>query len=272
MASYSFNASIISRGNGGSITAIAAYISGEKIRDNYEGKIHDRSYRNDVLHKKILLPHEAPNDLLNRQILLDALNISETRSDSQMARIIRISLPNELSHDEHISLVNEFVYENFIKIGMCADICIHEGLHDVNRKSSYIKPVTKHEDNPHAHVLIPFRSVDKNGFLKTKTQTRYLNSRKHLVIWRKDWARLQNREFERLGLNIRVTHESYATQGINRIPTKHLGAATIALELRDIRTDRGNEYRDIIERNRNRDLERFHSINREPIREFNRER
>ena len=99
MASYHLNAGIVSRGNGGSITAVAAYISGEKLRDNYDGKIHDRSYRQDVAYKEILLPFAAPQEFLDRQTLLDALNVSERRSDSQMARTIKIALPNELSLD-----------------------------------------------------------------------------------------------------------------------------------------------------------------------------
>lgn len=256
MASYHLNASIVSRGAGRSVTSAAAYISGEKLRDNYDGKVHDRSYRQDVIYKEILLPFEAPREFLDRQTLLDALNVSERRSNSQMARIIKIALPNELSFDEHIALAKEFVLENFINIGMCADIAIHEGLLDKSRKPISIEAVYERKDNPHAHIILPFRMVDKNGFHKTKIQSRYMNNPSYLVLWRKEWARLQNREFERLGLKVRVTHESLATQGSKREPTKHIGAAAIALELRDIRTDRGDEYRDIIARNREREIER----------------
>ena len=73
MALYSFNASLISRGKGQSIVAADAYICGEKLRDKYEGKIHDRSYRNDVVYKELLLPAGAPNDFRNRQTFMDAL-------------------------------------------------------------------------------------------------------------------------------------------------------------------------------------------------------
>ena len=59
MACFHLNASVISRGHGRSVTAASAYISGEKLRDAYEGRIHDRSYRQDVVYKEILLPPEA---------------------------------------------------------------------------------------------------------------------------------------------------------------------------------------------------------------------
>lgn len=93
MALYSFNASLISRGKGQSIVAADAYICGEKLRDKYEGKIHDRSYRNDVVYKELLLPAGAPNDFRNRQTFMDALNTAERRHDAQMARNLKLPCP-----------------------------------------------------------------------------------------------------------------------------------------------------------------------------------
>lgn len=271
MASYHLNAGIISRGDGGSVTAADAYIGGEKLRDYYDGKIHDRSYRQDIAYKEILLPLTAPQEFLDRQTFLDALNISERRSDSQMARTIKIALPNELSLEGQIALAKEFVMENFIKLGMCADIAIHEGVLDKSRKPASIEAIYEHENNPHAHIIIPFRTVGDNGFHQTKTQSRCMNNPAYLVLWRKDWARLQNREFERLGLDVRVTHESLAAQGIDRNPTKHIGAAAMALELRGILTEPGNAYRETIAHNKEREIERQRR-NRQRMRERSPER
>lgn len=270
MASYHLNTGIISRGKGDSVAAADAYISGEKLRDGYDGKIHDRSYRQDVIYKEILLPPIAPNAFLDRQTLLDALNVSETRSDSQMARTIKIALPNELTLEEQIALTNEFVFNDFIKFGMCADIAIHKGLLNKNRKPINIEAVQERKNNPHAHIIIPFRTVGNSGFHRAKIQSRNMNNPGYLVLWRKEWARLQNREFERLGLNVRVSHESLAAQGINREPTKHLGPATLALEKRGIRTERGDTYRETIARNKEREIERHRG--RERMRECDRER
>lgn len=41
IAIYHFNVKIVSRGKGASAVAKAAYISGEKIKNEYDGIIHD---------------------------------------------------------------------------------------------------------------------------------------------------------------------------------------------------------------------------------------
>ena len=176
MACFHLNASVISRGHGRSVTAASAYISGEKLRDAYEGRIHDRSYRQDVVYKEILLPPEAPSELLDRQTLLDTLNYAERRKDAQLARSIHLTLPDELSLPEQIALVKEFVQINFIKYGLCADIAIHQGTLDEGRKPIGIEPVGERKDNRHAHIIVPFRSVDERGFCSTKQQSRFMNN------------------------------------------------------------------------------------------------
>jgi len=256
LACYHFNASIVSRGNGSSIAAAVAYISGEKLHDSYDGKIHDRSHRRDVIYKATLLPLSAPREFLDRQTWLDALNRAERRCDAQMARSIKVALPNELTFEEQVALVEEFVSENFIAQGFLADLAIHRGLLNRHRVSEDIEPVEERRDNPHAHIVVPLRTVDEDGFSRTKTQGRYMNNPSYLNQWRREWARLQNREFERLGLDVRVSHESLAARGINREPTKHIGAAAMALENRGIQTERGDQYRAVIALNRSRELER----------------
>ncbi len=250
MACYHFHAEIISRGHGKSAPAVSAYISGEKLRDIYEGRIHDRSYRQDVVHKEILLPPKAPDELLDRQTLLNELDRAEKRNDAQMARYIDLALPKELSLSEQVALVKEFVQVNFTRHGLCADIGIHQGKLDEDRKPTNIEPVFERSDNRHAHIMIPFRPLDESGFCSTKRQTRFMNSPAFLITLRESWANLQNREFQRRRLSVRVSHESLAAQGIDREPTKHLGAGTMALELRGVQTDRGDMYREIIAHNR----------------------
>jgi len=254
MACYSFNVSIISRGKGGSVVAAAAYSSGEKLHDIYDGRIHNRSYRRDVIHREILLPSEAPCEFQDRQTWLDALNIAEKRADAQMARAIKLALPNELSFDEHVSLTRDFLNRFFVAHGFLADIAIHQGIIDLSSKPDTICAVQEYQNNPHAHILVPLRPVDEGGFQQTKN--RCMNSRSYVMKWREEWARIQNQAFERLGLDVRVTHESLAQRGIDREPSIHLGAATIALERKGILTERGDEYRAIIERNRDRELDR----------------
>jgi ATP-dependent exoDNAse (exonuclease V) alpha subunit len=281
MAIFYFNVEIVSKGKkrkrgkgkkrSKSITATSVYNSGEKLRDNCIDKTY-YSYRKDVLFKEILLPPGTPRKFFYRQTLLNELIISEKRKDAQLARNIKIALPNELSLNEHIALVKELVIENFIKFGLCADIAIHAGRLDKNRKPISIAAVHERKDNPHAHIIIPFRPVDENGFCRTKTQTRYMNSKIYLKKWRAEWARLINREYERRGLDIIVSEKSLADQGIDREPTKHLGPEIMALENLGFQTKRGDEHRRIIRRNREREknhemerqksLERNHTLER----------
>lgn len=232
------------------------------MHDAYEGRIHDRSYRQDVVHKEILLPPKAPVELSDRQLLLDALNQAEKRSDAQTARLIELALPNELSLSEQAALVREFVEVNFTRYGLCADIGIHQGPLNEDRKPTSIEPVGERKDNRHTHIIVPFRGLDERGFCRTKQQTRFMNNPSYLIAWRKSWADLQNREFERKGLSARVSHETLATQGIDREPTKHLGPGTMALELRGVQTDRGDIYREIMQRNRVREEKRQRYYNR----------
>lgn len=252
MACYHLHSEIIGRGHGKSASAVSAYISGEKLRDIYEGGIYDRSHRQDVVHKEIM-PPEAPDELLDRQTLLNALNRAEKRHDAQMVRSIDLALPNELSFSEQVALVEEFVQVNFIQYGLCADIGIHQGKLDEDRKPASIEPVSERSDNCHAHIMIPFRPLDESGFCSTKLQTRFMNRPSFLIELRESWANLQNREFERRRLSVKVSHKSLAAQGIDREPTKHLGAGTMALELRGVQTDRGDMYREIIAHNRERE-------------------
>jgi hypothetical protein len=112
--------------------------------------------------------------------------------------------------------------------------------------------------------------VGNNGFHRTKVKSRYMNNPLYLIKLRKEWARLQNREFERRSLEVRVTHESHVARGIEREPTMHLGPAVMALELQGIQTNRGDEYREIIKRNVERETAREKS--RERKRDFVRSR
>jgi len=251
MAIYSFNVSPVSRGDGRPLAAAMAYRSGEKLYDSYYGKTYDYSRRHDVLHKEILLPHNAPREFLDRQTFANAINNLERRHDSQTAREIKIALPNELSLDDWIALSREFVLENFVKLGMGADLVIHEGILDEHKKPASIEAVHERQNNPHAHILLTTRMIDENGLGTHKS--REWNSKSYIWLWRKAWADAQNREFKKRGLGVRVSHESYAAQGIDRKPTKHLGPSVMAMEQRNIKTDRGDEYRRTIAQNKERE-------------------
>ena len=90
MTFFSFNVSYVSRRQGRSVSAVAAYRSGERLHDYYTGKIHDYTNRKDILFKQILLPLDAPPECENRQTFITAIDSSENRSDSRTAREIKL--------------------------------------------------------------------------------------------------------------------------------------------------------------------------------------
>lgn len=257
-----FHARYIKRSEGESIVGFAAYCAGEKLYSEYDGRIHHK-HRSDVAFKKILLPPNAPETYKDRGTLWNAVEMSEN-DKAQLARAIDLDFPAELSRESQINLILNYVRKNFVDRGMCADIAIHD----------------KGTGNPHAHILLTLRSIDTRGKWLGKWKKNYIldergnkiydperkqykcgpsiplndwGNRENAEMWRHEWANACNRELARNGFKTRVTHESYIRQGVNRKPQIHLGRKVIALEQRDIHTDRGNKNRSIIEQNRLRD-------------------
>lgn len=278
MAIYYLRLQTISRNQGRSTVGAAAYRSGERLYSEYDGLTHDytkrgmvgaAAYRSgDRLHDgngvqdftkkrgiaytEVMLPDNAPPEFLDRQTLWNAVERVEKRRDARLAREVVIALPNELSIDEHIKLVREYVNGSFVSQGMCADIAIHSG-HQHRKDDQHIE--AEHDNiirpqNPHAHILLADRPVGERGFEAKKN--RAWNDHQNVELWREQWAKAQNRELERKKLDVRVNHESYERQGLDREAYHHLGHQAAALERRGIRTQQGDENRAIRVRNRAR--------------------
>lgn len=222
---FHFTIQTISRRRNYRMIAAAAYRSGSRLYDYRSGQISDFTRKKGIVHCEILLPPNAPSQFRNREILWNAVDAVEKRKDARLAREAEFALPKELTLEEQIELAKRFVYENFVSLGMCADLCIHHS----------------NEKNPHAHVLLTDRPIDRNGFVPKKD--RNWNKKELIRVWREAWAKALNREYERKGLSKRVSHESYKTRGItDRKPTKHLGRRVLALAARDQMTDRILEH------------------------------
>ena len=240
IAIYHFSVKIVSRGKGANVVAKAAYISGEKIKNEYDGTIHDYRRKREVLHKEILLPDNAPPHFKKRSVLWNAVEKSETRKNSQIARHIDAALPVEISHSEQIDLVRHFCQQCFVSNGMCADFAIHD----------------KGDGNPHVHILLTTRNVSEQGFT---TKNRSWNDKSLLLEWRKLWADWCNHKLYFVS-DKRIDHRSYAAQGISKIPQKHLGAAACEIEKKGYRTDKGSYNQKIILENTNAEIK---MLNRE---------
>jgi len=71
------------------------------------------------------------------------------------------------------------------------------------------------------------------------------NDRGKADEWRKAWEDAANAELERLGFESRIDRRTYEEQGIEKVATVHMGVAASQMEQRGIRTDRGNQNREI---------------------------
>jgi hypothetical protein len=110
--------------------------------------------------------------------------------------------------------VREFVREQFVKLGMTADVCIHS-------------PPAREAGgkfNVHVHVLLSLRSLESNGW---GPKQRQWNDKALTKVWRSAWADAVNSALKKAGHDVAVDHRSLLDQGItDRLPTKHLGPDT----------------------------------------------
>ena len=259
MAIYHLCIKIISRGKGKSAVAASAYRSGEKIKNEYDGIVHDFTRKGGITHTEILLPQNAPQEFANRSVLWNSVEKIEKSKNSQLAREIEIALPKELDREKQIELVRNYVKENFVDVGMCADIAIHD----------------KNDGNPHAHILLTMRPLNEDKTWGAKSKKEYIldengekvklksgnyktrkintvdwNEQDKAEHWRKAWADITNKYLEENSIQDKVDHRSYQRQGIEQIPTIHLGVSATQMEKKGIATDRGNINREIRKQNR----------------------
>lgn len=262
-----FHADGVSRGKGQSVAGCMAYAQGRKYQDEYFHKAYSYKARDDLLHSEIILPAHAPPEYRDGQVFLDAWNASEKRKDALMAHKYILALPNELDAGEWIKLARTFAQDNFVKEGFPVYFAIHRGLADEHIKPAGIQAVIERQDNPHIHMLAAFRQVGKDGFYSEKRKGRTTYQKNFLRQLRESWAELQNRSFERLGIDVRVTADSYKKRGISRRPTMHLGPWVMAKEAAGVETKLGNQYREILAENQAREQQIEAELQREAERQ-----
>ena len=234
MAIYHLSAKVISRADGRSAVAAAAYRSASELQDERLGRAHDFTNKAGVIHSEIMLPEGAPARLADRATLWNEVEATEKRKDAQLAREIEIALPRELTQAQAIGLARDFVREQFVARGMVADLNVHWG-----RTASG-------EDQPHAHVMLTMREVGPGGFGK---KVREWNRTELLVGWRERWAELANERLAELGHDIRVDHRSHAEQGIELEPQNKIGPAGMRREARGEDAERAAEHEALARRN-----------------------
>src|SRR3990167_9405354 len=188
--------SIHSRAKGHSAVAAASYRSGTQLTDERTGITYNYSQRQDVLFSELLLPEGVNSQFLNRETLWNAAEKSEKRRDAQLCKDVVLALPRELSLELQIELTQQFAKTYFIENGLPCDIAIHD----------------EGEGNPHAHILIATRRLEKNGFSKYKARDLNPCFAKGMVVegdyWGKRWREMQTDFFKEkhLDLSVDINH------------------------------------------------------------------
>lgn len=210
MAIYHFSAKVISRANGSSAVASAAYRSASELHDDRLGRNHDFTSKAGVVHSEIMLPEGAPERLNDRATLWNEVEAGEKRKDAQLAREIEFSIPRELNQQQGIELARDFVNKQFVERGMVADMNVHW---DMGKDG---------QPKPHAHVMLSMREVGGQGFGQ---KVREWNSNALLQEWREAWADHVNERLASLDIDARIDHRSYEAQGIELEPQHKIGPA-----------------------------------------------
>ena len=158
MAIYHLEAKVISRGAGRSAVAAAAYMSCSQILNDYDGVQHDYTRKQGLVWQQIFLPEYTPAEWSDRGTLWNTVEENEKTKDSRLAREFVVALPIEMGKAEWESLLTEYIQDNFVSDGMCADVCIHD----------------TDGHNPHAHIMVTVRPLAENGQWQYKTEKEYL--------------------------------------------------------------------------------------------------
>lgn len=256
-----YNIAIVHHGKASAV-AKSAYQSGERLYSDREHRTKKYNKKEgEVVYTEVMLPPHAPPEYADRNTLWNAVEAVEQNWNAQLARRFVITLPMELSLEDNIDLIQEYCRKEFLEKGMIVDLCVHD------------PPPPGH--NPHAHLLLTMRPIDEKGQWMPKARKEYIldengerirtakgnwkcrkvrttdwDDRGNAEMWRHDWEVIQNRYLEMANRPERVSMKSYERQGIEKVPTVHMGPAAAAMERKGVATDIGNLNRDIRETNK----------------------
>ncbi|WP_426137328.1 Ti-type conjugative transfer relaxase TraA [Phyllobacterium sp. SL163] len=241
MAIAHFSVSIVSRGEGRSAVLSAAYRHCAKMDYEREARTIDYTRKQGLLHEEFALPAGAPDWakrlIADRSIsgaseaFWNKVEAFEKRSDAQLAKDLTIALPLELTAEQNIALVRDFVDRHVLAKGMVADWVIHDN-----------------PGNPHIHLMTTLRPLTEDGFGAKKLAVldedgqplRTEAGKQVYELWaggtpefnalRDGWFERQNHHLAMNGVSLRVDGRSYEKQGIALEPTIHLGVGAKAIE------------------------------------------
>ena len=261
MAIYHFSVKNISRGDGRSAVACAAYRSGEKLEDCYQGKFQDYTQKTGVEYTEIYAPKNTNEKLLNRQNLWNAVEQVERRKDAILAREFEIAFPCEFDSEQRKQLLDDLCFKIVKEYNVIVDAAIH-----APHTSS-----GSDERNYHAHIMFTARAIDlENGdFSKKKYRDFNREIREEIIDnqkikkvvgvetvkhWRESFADLTNQHLEANDIKSRVDHRSYKDQESDLEATQHEGPQITQLRRQGIFTEISLKNDEIKNRNEIRQI------------------
>ncbi len=230
MAIYHFSEKNITRSDGRSAVACAAYRAGQKLQDQVYGKTQDYTKKEGVEYSHIYAPDHTNEKLLDREILWNSVEQAEFKKNGEiklsarLAKEYEVALPHELTINQQIDLIDDFCQKIVKKHGVILDASIHAP-HDDNL-------------NCHAHIMFTTRKVNQQGLLGAKAREFNDQGPQLLKEWRETFAEITNHHLAEAGLDTRIDHRSYKDQGRDYLePTIHEGNEITALRRQGIDTE-----------------------------------
>ncbi|WP_299592652.1 Ti-type conjugative transfer relaxase TraA [uncultured Tateyamaria sp.] len=243
MAIYHLSAQIIGKGGGRSAVAAAAYRHCARMEREETAEEIDYSRKGGNAHSEFALPKDAPDWIAafaeehsapeTSAYFWNAVEANEGRIDAQLMREIVLALPVELTTEQNIELVRDFVSCELSAHGVVADWAYHDMA-----------------DNPHVHLMTSLRSLTDEGFGAKRVPIlgddgealrgsdgkirykQFTGGMERLRGMRAAWAETQNHHLAKHGYDIRVDHRSFEELGIDAVPSKHRGPASDNMDAR----------------------------------------
>lgn len=178
-------------------------------------KEYDYSTKEGLAFSAIMARKDAPDWVFNRNFLWQRIEEIEARVNSELAKEMVIALPVELTVEQNIELLKEFVMSSLVSCGMVVDVNFHND----------------NPENPHAHIMFPMRSlgevIRENGEIELdfSSKVREWKSKTLLKAIRHEQALIINHYLERYGFADRVSELSHRERGLDIIPGVHEGPA-----------------------------------------------
>lgn len=230
MAIFHFSVKAISRADGKSAVACAAYRAGEKLTCEYYGKVQDYTRKTGVEHSQIYAPDNTKEKLLDRQNLWNAVEKAERKKNALLAREFEIAFPSELNAQQRKKMLDELCQKLVKKHGVIVDAAIHAPHTDGGSD----------ERNYHAHIMFTTRAIDpKNGEFSAKKYRDFSrdSGTKTVSDWREYFADLTNDHLAKAGFTVRVDHRSYKDQKNGLEATTHEGPKATQLRRLGVTTE-----------------------------------